>query len=268
MARPQLTFDTVTFTPQMASDMLDKHANEKNRTLRQRKVERFADDMRKKKWDVNGEPLIIGSDNTVLDGHHRLWACVLADAAFTTAVTRGVDPTCFKSIDTGTGRTAADVIHISGQKKYQRQIATACSLAMQYEQGKHIARKQHSPREVSDYYDAHQDIDSWVEAASKGDMRPFAAPIAAVVYLASTKYRQRAVEFVERLIDGADLPKGSPVLALRNRLMASGNVGKDTSVDRFALITLGWNAYIDTRQLTRMQIFKGDRLPKIKGATA
>lgn len=262
----ELDYNTVTITPQMASDWLEKHANEKNRTLRQRKVNTYAGDMKSRKWDLNGETIIIGSDETILDGHHRLWACVMADVPFTTAIVRGVDPEKFKSIDTGGHRTGADVIHIAGTHKYQRQIATACSLIMRYNSGKVIHNMAMLPREISDYFDGHPDVQTWIEASCRGDMKQFTAPISAVAYLAAGKYRSRCVEFVDGLVTGADLKKGSPVLALRNRLMLNGKE-RLNSIERFALVIQGWNAFVEGRPLMRMQMFTGDKFPKIKGAS-
>jgi hypothetical protein len=266
MSRNKLGFETVKFTPQMASDLLDKHAHEKNRPLRQGKIQTYADDMRAGKWDLNGETVIIGDDETVLDGHHRLWACIMAETPFETAVVRGVDPKTFKTIDTGAHRTGADVVYItSDSRKYHRTVAGAALLIIRYESGKVLSRGKVLPREIATYFEEHPDLETWAEAANKGPMKPFGAPIAATTYLASGKYRARAADFVDALTSGAALDKGSPVLALRNRLLTPS--GRLIAEERFALVTQGWNAYVEGRSLTRMQMFKGDKFPKIRGAT-
>lgn len=261
----KLDFEVMTITPTMASAMLDKHAHERNRTLRQRKIETYADDMKNKRWDLNGETIIIASDKTVLDGHHRLWACVMAETAFTTAVALNVDPDKFKSIDTGAPRTGADVIHSSGTHKHQRQIATACALLLRYKGGGLMHKVTPTPRDISDYFDNHPDVLTWVEASSKGDVRAFAPQVGAVMYAAGQgRWRPKCVEFVNGLVSGANLSKGSPILALRNRLLAKGE--RLDTFERFALVIMAWNAYDEGRSLQRMQMFKGDKFPKIRGA--
>lgn len=267
MPKPTLDFEVMTITPAAASAMLDKHAHDRNRTLRQRKIEMYADDMKNKRWDLNGETIIIASDKTVLDGHHRLWACVMAGVPFTTAVAHNIDPDKFKSIDTGAPRTGADVIHSSGTHKYQRQIATACALLIRYKAGGLMHKVAPAPRDISDYFDAHPDVLTWVEAASKGDMRAFAPYIGACMYAAGQgRWRPKCVEFVNGLISGAELPKGSPILALRNRLLSKGE--RLGTFERFALVIQAWNAFDAGRTLQRMQIFTGDTFPKIRGCSA
>lgn len=266
MTKSKLGFEVVKFTPEMASDLLDQHSHENNRTLRQRNIQIFADDMRAGKWELNGETVIIGSDNKVLDGHHRLWACMIAETPFETCVIRNVDPDTFTTIDTGARRTGADVVHITSEnKKYHRVIAHATVMILRYESGKVMARKPILPRDIAGYYNSHPDLETWAEAASKGPTKPFAAAVAAVASLASVKYRARAAEFVDALTSGAALDKGSPVLALRNRLLTRDQ--RLSPEERFALVTLGWNAFVEGRSLSRMQMFKGDQFPKIKGAT-
>lgn len=259
-----LDYETVTITPDMASALLDKHANDKNRTLRQRKIEKYAADMRAKQWDLNGETIIVGSDKTILDGHHRLWACVMAETAFVTALVRGVDPEKFKSIDTGAARSPADVIHIAGTKKYQRQIATACQLILRYNAGKVMHNKTISGREISDYFDNHPDVETWIELTCKGPVKAFAPYMGAVLYLAANRHRSKCVEFAEDFVTGAGLQKGSPILALRNRFMGADRL---STQERFALVIQAWNAYVENRPLQRMQLFTGDKFPKIRGAT-
>ena len=164
--------------------------------------------MKAKKWDVNGETIIIADNEDILDGHHRLWACDMADVPFTTSLVKGIAPDKFKSIDTGAVRSPADVIYIGGTKRYQRQIATACALLLRYNTGKIMHNKPLSPREVSDYFDSHTDIETWIEAASKGEMRKLAPYTAAVVYAAAGKYRSKGTVFIDGMVSQANALEG------------------------------------------------------------
>lgn len=266
-----LQYETVTITPEMATDWLNKFAYGGQRPLSDATVVKYAKDMKNGEWTVDGQAIAFGSNNKILNGQHRLWACIEAGVAFTTTVVRGVNPEAFKNYDSQKPRSAADVIASTGTLKYRRPIATASTLCLRYcGSGKRLNTASLTNREISNYFDDHPDIETWVELASRGVMRPYAAPLAAVLYLASHKYRARGLEFVERMVDGVGLEKGSPVLALRNRLMGAGR-GLNTRAptnERFALVIQAWNAHVEGRPLQRMQVFTGDKFPKIKGVAA
>lgn len=256
--------EIMTITPERAMELLDKYSNGRNPPIRQGNIDRYAKDMKAKDWKLNGEPIILGF-KSILDGHHRLWACTEAAVPFTTLVVSDVDDDTFDTIDTGRTRTWADAIFIDGVKTHHRPAATAVGLILRYEAGKIVTNAKIANHEIQTYVSGHPDLMTWVEASSKGSMRPYAAPIAAVTYLAAGKYRARAVDFIDKLVHGAGLQKGDPTLALRNRLLDKGR--RSLPTERLALVIQGWNAYVEGRTLTRMQIYTGDKFPKIKGAT-
>lgn len=258
-----VTYEVVKVTPQAAMQWLEQHGNARNRKIKQRRVDRYARLMKLDKWhSSNGETISFGADDTLLNGHHRLWAIVEAGIAVEVTVARGVDPEAFATIDEH-DRTAAEVIFIGGQHNHHRPIATAIGLIMKYEGGK-INNVNFSAIEISDYFDNHPDLETFIAAASHNPIRPFAAAVGAVTYLASVKYRQRALTFIESLTDGVNLDKGSPILALRTRLLTHKG---EAAIARFALVIQAWNAFIEDRPLQRMVMFTGDKFPKIRGAS-
>lgn len=270
LAKTALEYEVVTFTPEEAGRILENHSLSRNRTIRQSWVDTLAKEMKSKNWDLNGQTIVFAKDGSLLDGHHRLWACFEGGTPFTTCVIRNVNAETFDTIDVGRVRTGADMLYSGGTHKYHRAIATATGLIIRYNSGKIVNAKKLLPREITAFFNAHTDLETWIEAASKGEMRPYAAPIGAVVYLGgAVRHRTKATEFVDKLVTGADLPSGSPILALRNRLLAGGsfNGRGDGQVDRFALCIQAWNAYMEGRSLKRMQIFLGEKFPKIRGAS-
>ena len=269
--KPKVRMDTLTITPEMASKFLENAYNA-NRLINQSAVEDYAADMRSGIWDENGQTLSFAPDGRVLNGHHRLWACVMSGVPFTTGVAYNVNPKTFSTMDVGhSKRSAGDMIYISGTKKNYKYIAAASLLCLRYNSDTVMRRKKYAPREVLEYFNAHPTLEEYVAAArkgGKGGVGTYATPLGACTYLASVKYRQRAFDFLDSLHSGADLAKGSPVLALRNRLMRSGEQRtiQTTAEERFGLIIMGWNAYIENRELTRMQLW-AEKFPKIKGAS-
>lgn len=101
-----------TITPQQASVMLG--SNTHNRNLKTSVVERYMRDMQAGKWMVNGESISISTEGVLLNGQHRLTACVRSGVTFRTMVVRNVSPEAFHTIDQNIPRNHADVLGISG----------------------------------------------------------------------------------------------------------------------------------------------------------
>ena len=65
-------------------------------------------------------------------------------------------------------------------------------------------------------------------------------------------------ESAGEVLDGADLPKGHPVLAFRARIWNSVETQERLSEqEQLALLILAWNAWREDRELSRMQLPKG-----------
>lgn len=103
--------------------------NDSNRPIRWHQVETLIQEILRRRWKFNGEPLIVGVTGRILDGQHTLIAVVLATQewennpekwkpywetppAIDKAITLGVaeDDETVNTIDTGIPRSLADVI--------------------------------------------------------------------------------------------------------------------------------------------------------------
>src|SRR5260221_186881 len=111
----------VTITPPMAERMIakDEKFYQSNPTLHARNikqyvVEAYARDMQEGRWKLNGETLKIGDAGRIMDGRHRLSACVASNTEFKTLVAYDVRHEVFDTIDIGAIRTAGDMAGISG----------------------------------------------------------------------------------------------------------------------------------------------------------
>src|SRR5262245_36541087 len=111
----------MTVSPDLAERWLKRHKalvdldpTKRDRLVRPSKVAEYARDMEAERWDVNGETLKMSSEGRILDGHHRLHACLKAKTAFRTGVVTNVPDEAFKSIDIGKVRSAGDLYQIAG----------------------------------------------------------------------------------------------------------------------------------------------------------
>lgn len=99
-----------TITPEIAEKYLEDNYG-KNRPLRQMVVNQYAEDMRTGNWIFNPTaPIAFSKDGYLLDGQHRLWACVQSGTEFTTLVVRNCDEQIYKVTDIGVARSTADII--------------------------------------------------------------------------------------------------------------------------------------------------------------
>lgn len=254
---------TMTITPKLAANWLNT-INTHNRPIRNRDVEKYADEMTADRWILNGEAIIFDEKGTLADGQHRLYACIEADKPFKTVVVEGVSTEAFPTIDAGTKRSASDILHIAGIRGNLNALAAASNIVLGYNAGTLMGKRPFSRQETLMFVRENPELQDWVALAkSKGWTSQHASSIAAIAYLGSFKHPTKAKEFVRKFTTGEELVSGSPVLSLRNRLGTDKGLSRPL---RLGLIALAWNAFATNRQLLKMQAPRGDTFPKIVGA--
>lgn len=256
-------------TPALAEKWLE--GNTHNRPVKDGLVNEYASQMKRKLWLLNGEAIIFDHSGRLMDGQHRLWACITSETSFETLVVRGVDPEVFTTIDTGAKRTAGDVLHIAGHTKYVTTLAAASMICLEYihdvikAKGKIDSRKNRSitRKDVLKYVEKNPRLMRWVEMSRthRGWTATYSSTIAAVLYLGSNKFPQKAEEFMHGWLSGESLTIKSPILALRNRLATEKRLAKSV---RVGLVASAWNAYASGRELTIIKAAKVELT--IKGA--
>jgi hypothetical protein len=102
-----------TITPQEAAETLSTK-NFSNRPISASVVDKYEQEMKRGRWKLSGEPIIFGKSGRLLDGQHRLKACVAANVSFETVVVKGAEDHVFDVIDDGKTRTVGDVLAVHG----------------------------------------------------------------------------------------------------------------------------------------------------------
>jgi hypothetical protein len=118
-------------TPDMARDWLAANTDG-NRNRNYTRVRNLAAIITDGGWKVTHQGIAFDSTGKLTDGQHRLAAIVAANVPVQMFVTFGID--AFAVIDTGTPRTAADVLHI-GVHPQASAAAAALKLLIKYERG-------------------------------------------------------------------------------------------------------------------------------------
>ena len=117
-----VSMDRVVLTPAMAERLLA--GNTKNRAVIKSYLKNMEQVLVRNEWRFNGEPIIISSTGRVLDGQHRLIACVNTGVPIDTILVRGVDESVFATIDRGVSRTVGNVLSIDGVEHYNSVAAS------------------------------------------------------------------------------------------------------------------------------------------------
>jgi hypothetical protein len=232
-------------TPLKAKGMLD--ANTRNRKINHLAVTEYAASMRDKSWRVNGETLKVATDGTLIDGQHRLLACVEANTPFETYVVYGLNKDVFDTIDCGRKRTAADCLSIDGVANASA-TASAIRWIAALKGGRALAvrgMKMHSD-EIRLAYAADSKRISEAVTITNGVSRGWMSPgqAAALYYLFAQKHEAKAKEFFELLGSGAGLHASHPILVLRDRFMRLNQTrGRDIDIEKACIAIRAWNAF-------------------------
>lgn len=223
-----------------------------NRPLTVGKAVRFAKMMSDGDWRPNGEPLILDENGSLLDGQGRCRACVLAGVPFETYVVHGVPRRFFSSMDTGQIRTGAHTLAVKGVKLYSSIAGAARLDILKYP----FAGKVENLT-LESYYRSHKGelegavddlrgIDVTSLSGSKGKNGALLPP-SILLYLMigmSRVDRADAVKFMRMLLCGDEIPAGSPVLILKERLTALiGERHKMLKQTKIGLAIKAWNLY-------------------------
>ena len=121
MLYKKMTVSIEYVTPEIAKEWM-KHNIHKNRELRKDRVESYEYDLLFGHWSMNGESIKFDCEGNMIDGQHRLQACINTGIGFTTVVVRGVDDNAFRTVDVGMVRTSRQLLKMDrddgiGEKK-------------------------------------------------------------------------------------------------------------------------------------------------------
>jgi len=254
------TIELVTISPAYANELLE--SNSLNRNIRDHKVTQYATSMKQGRWVVNGESIKVSKTGRLLDGQHRLWACVEAETDFKTYLVTGLADEVFSTIDTGLPRDAATVVGIAGYKNANIQTAAARWIyGFKTKQAKHkagTAGLQLMQDQLLQLVASYQPrLSESVSYCMKLRTVGFPAVFAALHYLISEHSPEEADAFIDDVASGANLDAGDPVLKLRERLLARKHSNdprhKVTSIVAMNLVVRAWNARKEGRTLKMLQ---------------
>lgn len=108
-------------TPEIAKQLLE--GCEFNRTLKPKQVNDIASYMVRNEWELNGEAIVFTKSGKLVNGNHRLNACIKSGASFKTCVIVGIDDEQSNIYDIHAKRRMADICSFyfkEHKKEYSR----------------------------------------------------------------------------------------------------------------------------------------------------
>lgn len=128
------TRDSVLITPEMAKEFLKRNTN--NRKIKTARINKYAAEMARGKWQINPEGISFYENGTLRDGQNRLLAIIKANTPTYLNMTTGV-PNDSVICDRGAGRSLGDILYMSGLTDLSNNTAQGViNLAFRYATGK------------------------------------------------------------------------------------------------------------------------------------
>lgn len=271
-AAPKPSFRIETITPAIAERYLQK--NTENRRTRHTVISRYAKDMAAGRWELTGDPITFNVDGTLVQGQHRLLACIESGASFTSQVMRNASRGAYRVMDTGEKRNLADLLQHQGEQ-YCMELAAAIHLLWRWDNGQVRGTLQPTRSEALDWLEENPGIrDCFTLPTHVSDFMS-KSQSASLFYRFRQVDEDAAVAFFDQLASGEDLHRGDPILTLRtwflNRKKEARTLGSThTSYGRtpmLAVVVKAWNGYITGSQVQALRWRGNDEsFPSIRDA--
>jgi hypothetical protein len=269
VSRSKVTYKMTAITPELAAAWLENR-NTHNRPLRDYRIAELARDMSAGRWHDTGEPIKFDYNDALLDGQHRLGAIVASGVTIEMLVIWGLQPETQDYMDIGLKRSVADSLVLEGKIKVRHAAVAAIARQMLALEagavGSNDAKKRPTHAEVLDF--VRNDPEGLEEAAYVQHKARDAGLRGGMVYglayyMLSKVDADDAEQFFKHLIDGQGLLAGSPIYALRTKLIKDPPDRASRSVrhELFYFIK-AWNAYRRNQSIVVLRWARGEDYPE------
>lgn len=257
-------------TPEMARVLLGRGG--KNRPAKARRVSRYASDMKAGLWRFTGDTIKLDSAGAILDGQHRLLACVEADVPFETLLIYDIEADAFTVIDDGAARGLPDLLAIDGVSNYTS-VAAALGWVWMYDKSalnfsqRPSGEQRGTKQQLLEFYHSGHKVrwDRAVVAGRKAKKLVGSKGIAtACHFLFQRRSIAEAERFYEELVFG-NPEKDSPLYHLRRRLLKDSYENPNLRLPgglKMALIIKAWRAFVDGKPMKMLKIMDKEPFPQ------
>ena len=246
---------SVLVTPEIAKYWLDNY-NTVNRSIQKSHVERIARDIRSGNWMVNAQPIAFNGDPThpddgpvrLLNGQHRLQACVEAKTPIEVPIAIGVNQDAFATFDIHAKKSKS--VH-SGDDRVARAAAVFqwredMKLKLQDKQRPSATEIEFTLRnhpELSRFVGQIRHLDP--EAKNRYDQIASGSVIAYFLYRIHRENEVFARDFAEKMRSRMEIERGNPIAKMLTQLSHQRQSGAQ-KMNRYQTLNFllsTWEAY-------------------------
>lgn len=254
-------------TPAQAESILN--GNEGNRPLRDKRVEELTRSISEGRWRLTNDAVAMtGASHDrpgrLLNGQHRLFACIEAKKPIEVLVLYGADEDSYAVMDTGAKRSASDLLpqpHQTVRRAvshavfcYVREAISCTGYGLAPGNDEIVAVYREHPA-IARVIDAHLNDVKKIVRAPSGVLAGFV--------LAMEDNQHLAAQFIDRVLSGDGLTKDSPELTLRNRLIAESTRSNRLPAATYAAFVMkAYNALRTNAPLVRLIFKEGEPFPR------
>lgn len=263
---PGIVAQVMTISPEAAA-LIWESRNHLNRPIMDRVVKQYVRDMTQGRWQVSGQGIIFDCHGKLVDGHHRIKACIEANLPFTTLVVRNVDERAVMVQDIGAQRKAGQIAHMMGMPNSNCACAAARLFLMYKRNGvgtMNTAHYQPSKPETIEFVASEPLITEAAFFGRRLQKLMNASMGAFLAFLFLKANRAAAIEFLEALAEGHDLPFESSIYQFRQRLQNAKSLRQKLGVPMTAGLGIkAWNLYLQKKPIKRLVINEGEAWPEL-----
>lgn len=255
----------ITITPEDAENILQNAAGYNFRGLRAHHARQLAHEMTAGNWRVNGEAIKFDEKGVLIDGQHRLKACVMSGVPLVTWAIHGVPRDV--EMDMGVRRATHDLLKASGETD-SRTLGSSLAALLMIESGvASIGKGSVSySHQVLACLKRHPGIREFVSRRDGFNIfdRPTMFP--ALWYCFASADADKAEVFMLQLKDGVNVQQGSAVLMLRNLLLkmrlSRRKLDQQTAL---GVCIKAWNLYLQGRVVRSLSWKPNEPFPRVIG---
>lgn len=258
----EITAQVMRITPQMAGELVKNRLP--NRPVSKARVRTLIEDMRAGRWKLNAESIILDHDGRLLDGQHRLFACLESGITITALVAIGVAPDAAMSIDQGARKNGADMLAMAAIPQAQPLSAAAKWLWRYSHERMRQATVQLRNAEMPAFVQDHPGLEVSLEWGKA--VRALLPQSCATMlhYLMSKKESELAKQYFLALAHGEALTRDHPAHVLREKFLKEKAATSHLAVvGKAALTAVAWNALRRDAHLAPGLVWKGIQDPKV-----
>ena len=243
-------FEILDVMPDFARELIAN--NPHNRSVNNRLVDRLASSIDADEWLFNAQPIQVAKDGTLLDGQHRLLACIKANKPIRVLIVWNAEPASQETMDMGKSRTVADILRLRGYR-HQNVIAAlgrriALTEAYGFSAALFAGNREVSPGAIVRTVETLEELPRYVNyAKGVAELLKFNSGLTGfLMWWLDQIDRDDSNYFWEKLRTGEGLHEGDAIYALRQFALNRDPKNRGTyahNIQTAGIVVKAWNRY-------------------------